>query len=396
MAARGRRRLNWDKDLQRPEIVYLIGSLDRGGAELHLARIAPKLIEKGWSVTIVCLSRRGSLAAAVERQGVRLLSAPVELRPTIPRWIRFVMLGVSAARFFLYVLYRRPFAVHMFLPAAYWIGGPIVLLAGIRRRLMSRRSRNHYLKRLFVARRLERFLHRRMTFVLGNSQKVVADLLEEGASPTQTYLIYNGVNMTPCTGDAAAVRSKKRGELGLRDELVIVCVANLIPYKGHADLIDAMALVQNRVPSNWRLLIVGRDDGIGANLRSRADAAGVGEAIRFLGERSDAEELLAASDLFVLPSHEEGFSNALIEAMSSGLAVVATDVGGNAEAVESGTSGLIVPSRSPQALADAVATMLQDKSLRMTFGKAARARAEQRFSLERCVDEYDRLYRSLQ
>lgn len=381
--------------VKRPEILYLIGSLERGGAEVHLSRIAPRLVEKGWCVTIACLSRRGSLADAVEQAGIRILAPPINLRPTIPRWIRLLSLLSAAARFFFYLILRRPYAVHMFLPTAYWIGGPIALLAGARCRIMSRRSRNHYLDNRPIARMLEQFLHRRMTLVLGNSKNVVLDLLREGADPARTRLIYNGVDVPPRRREMAVDRARNRTEFGFGQSLVIACVANLIPYKGHADLIDAMVLVQGWACEDWILLMIGRDDGIGSSLINRAEVAGLGRRIRFLGERADIQELLWASDVFVLPSHEEGFSNALLEAMAMELPIVATDVGGNSEAIEDRVSGMIVPPRNPQAMAAAIATMLQDASLRRAMGAAARSRVEEKFSLQSCSDEYDAMYRSL-
>lgn len=381
--------------MKRREILYFIGSLDRGGAEVHLSRIAPKLVDKGWRVTIACLSRRGSLADTIEQAGVRILPPPVNLRPTIPRGVRLLSLLATAVQFFFYLVLHRPYAVHMFLPAAYWIGGPIALLAGVRYRLMSRRSRNHYLETRPLARKLEQFLHRRMTLVLGNSKNVVADLLREGADPARTRLIYNGVDLPPRRQDMMINRVAKRSEIGLGQAVVIACVANLIPYKGHADLIDAMMLLQGRGRHDCVVLMIGRDDGIGASLTDRAQQADLSDRIRFLGERSDVHELLLASDIFVLPSHEEGFSNAILEAMAAELPIVATDVGGNSEAVEDGISGMIVPPRDPQALAVAIAALLQDERKRHTMGEAARRSLEERFSLQSCLGEYDAMYRAL-
>ncbi|TFH42095.1 MAG: glycosyltransferase, partial [Lysobacterales bacterium] len=100
--------------------------------------------------------------------------------------------------------------------------------------------------------------------------------------------------------------------------------------------------------------------------------------------------------IFVLPSHEEGFSNALIEAMSAGLPIVATDVGGNSEAIEDGVSGIIVPPRNPPAIAAAVEVVAHCRDLRMRLGVAARNRVREKFSLDSCVDAYDALYRSLE
>lgn len=376
------------------EIIFLIGALYRGGAELHLVRIASKLIQKGWSARIFCFSRPGELAELAEESGVPVISPPIELRSSMPLMVRAPLLLLSMVKLVGLLTFRKPFAVHLFLPAAYWIGAPLLLLTRTPRRLMSRRSRNHYLQRNALARWWERFLHRQMTLLLGNSKRVVDDLIDEGADPARVRLIYNGVE-APLFSDRLAVRSAVRAKLELGSGLVLCCVANLIHYKGHADLIDAVILAKPLLPSDWSLLLVGRDDGLGSEMQRRAEKGGVGQHVKFLGGRNDVPELLAASDLFILPSHEEGFSNALLEAMAAGLPVIATDVGGNAEAVVNGETGIIVPPRRPDLLAAAILEYAQSPESRKVMGEAAMARSAAEFSLEACIEHYHAVYRSL-
>jgi glycosyltransferase involved in cell wall biosynthesis len=223
---------------------------------------------------------------------------------------------------------------------------------------------------------------------------VVADLLEEGVAKQRLGLIYNGVDLeraAPKTG-----RSKTRAALGISaDALVLIVVANLIPYKGHLDLISALGDAEPSLPSNWQLLIVGRDDGLGATIESLAAKLGIGYHIKFLGSRGDIPDLIAASDLGVLPSHEEGFSNAIIEQMGAGLCVIATDVGGNPEAILDRTTGLIVPPQNIGALSRAIVQLANDPALRSRFGSAAQARVQSSFTLDACVARYESLYRGL-
>jgi glycosyltransferase involved in cell wall biosynthesis len=181
---------------------------------------------------------------------------------------------------------------------------------------------------------------------------------------------------------------------------VIAVIANLVSYKGHRDLLDALALVKEpmpkeQMPKPWLVLAIGRDDGMGAELKRHAAARNLASNIRWLGERPAADQLLAAGDIFVLPSHQEGFSNALLEAMAANLAVIATAVGGNLDAIVDNESGILVPPRDPSALAAALARLASDPDIRRRYGDAARRRVEQRFALERCVDRYERLYRAM-
>ena len=106
-------------------------------------------------------------------------------------------------------------------------------------------------------------------------------------------------------------------------------------------------------------------------------------------------DLLRAADLFVHPSHQEGFSNAILEAMAAGLPVVACDVGGNPEAVVDGVTGRLVPPRDPTALANAMAEILADPGKGRSMGEAGRQRATEQFSLDRMVREIEEMYESL-
>jgi glycosyltransferase involved in cell wall biosynthesis len=113
--------------------------------------------------------------------------------------------------------------------------------------------------------------------------------------------------------------------------------------------------------------------------------------VRFVGELDDVRDALAAMDVFVLPSHEEGMSNALLEAMAAGRAIVVTDVGGNREVVGSDAAE-IVPSRDPGALAAAIARLLGDPESAREFGRAARRRVDERFGARTMIGGLERLY----
>jgi glycosyltransferase involved in cell wall biosynthesis len=143
------------------------------------------------------------------------------------------------------------------------------------------------------------------------------------------------------------------------------------------------------------LLIVGRDDGIQRDLQMQISAAGLLGHIRFLGARYDVPALYVASDIGLLVSHQEGFSNAILEGMAAALPMIVTDVGGNAEAVGDGETGLVVPAQNPAQLAAAIVRLANDPQSRAAFGEAGRLRVHERFSFAGCVDRYDRLYRGL-
>ena len=173
---------------------------------------------------------------------------------------------------------------------------------------------------------------------------------------------------------------------------VVVCVANYRPRKGIEVLVDALA----ELPRDWRvhLLLVGRMDA--PRLRAKIAASPVRERIHAPGHRDDAPALVAACDLFVLPSvKREGLARSLIEAMAYGVAPIVTDCGGSPELVVDGECGLVVPARDAGALARAIARLHDDEALRKRFGAAARARIGTEFRIERTIEQTLALYREL-
>lgn len=362
----------------------VINSLESGGAEGHLLGVLPRLDAARFAVSLFSLRAGGSLTSAFVERGVRVVQGHSGRIGSLSQFAGEVRSG-------------HPL-VHCFLPEAYLLASGVALMQGATACVMSRRSRNHYQSRRPLAAWVEHRLHRRMDALLGNSRAVVQDLLDEGAPPDRVRLIYNGVDAGRfATGEARAARRQAlRAELGLSDErVVLTCVANLFSYKGHVDLLAALALLDTEVSGRATLLLVGRDAGARAALEAQRAQLGLTESVRFLGERADVPDLLAASDIGVLASHEEGFSNAVIEGMAAGLPMVVSDVGGNAEAVIDGECGHVVPAREPAALAKALALLIGDPARRQAMGDAARRRAAASFSLDACVAAYEALYEEL-
>jgi len=377
-------------------LFVVAGSLEIGGTENHLLRVLPLLALRGWQVTLFVLAGDGPLRAQLERGGVAVRFTPHVGRLLAPRILILRLLRLAIVSLHLAWLLRaeRPAIAHFFLPEAYLAGGLCALVAGVPIKVMSRRSSNVYqLKRPWIA-RVERWLHRRMSRITGNSQAVIRELEQEGIPPARLRLIYNGIDLPPLP-DAAA-RAAVRASLGLDAEsLVIITVANLIPYKGHRDLLEALALAADDLPAGWRLLCAGRDEGYGAELRGHAERLGLRDRVLWLGARGDVPDLLGAADIGVLASHQEGFSNAVLEVMGAGLPIVVTDVGGNAEAVLHGVTGYIVPAQQLAALGAAFRSLATDAGLRHRLGMAGRERVAAQFTLSQCVQRYEELYERL-
>jgi glycosyltransferase involved in cell wall biosynthesis len=379
-----------------PEILFVVGALRLGGAERHVASVTQALVRLGWRVAVYVLYENGPLHDVMRDAGVTIIFPPA--RPPQAGWSRAKRLlrqGRVAIDLFAIMRRRRPAVAHMVLPSPYLIGGPVAFLARVPVRVMSRLSLNVYQADDWRYRLAERWLHRRMTAVLANAMALVRELHDQEGVPAERLgLLYLGIDASH--GPDTSLRGSKRAESGLKPAAItLTIVANLIPYKGHADLIDALALAAPRLKQEWSVLVVGRDEGIGDALRERAATRGIGGHLLFLGQRQDVREILNASDIGVLCSHQEGFSVALLESMSAGLPMIVTAVGGNAEAVLDGETGIVVPAHQPQALADAIVRLVEDQALREHYGQAARQRILDHFTIEHCVEAYDRLYRTL-
>jgi len=201
--------------------------------------------------------------------------------------------------------------------------------------------------------------------------------------------VLNGISSAP----ASRPRDVIRAELGLSpSDRVALTIGSLTVQKAQDVLIDGFARLASR-RADAMLLIVG-EGPLRADLEARARASGAAGRIRFMGARGDVGDLLAASDLFVLSSVREGLSITLLEAMRAERAVVATRIGGNAEAVSDGETGLIVPTRDPAALSAALEALLSDPRRATAMGAAGRERWARRFTGERMVAETEAVYRA--
>lgn len=177
-------------------------------------------------------------------------------------------------------------------------------------------------------------------------------------------------------------RSRMRKSLGVEEDRVVVgTVARLVAEKGLPELIEAWGHRQ----SDYDLIVVGPPDPTKADALTDTQIEAAERAgIRFLGHREDVDELYAAWDVFVLPSHREGFPRAAMEAAASGLPIVATDIRGCREVVEDGQSGILVPRLSPSELSAAIDRMVDDASMRTQMGSRGLAKAKEEFD-ERAV-----------
>jgi glycosyltransferase involved in cell wall biosynthesis len=206
----------------------------------------------------------------------------------------------------------------------------------------------------------------------------------------EVRVVHNGVEVQP----PARSRAQVRADLGLGDGVVAVHVARFVPLKAQDVVVRALAARKGH-PTPITVLFVGDGPERAAVERLAAELGlGPGE-VRFLGFRTDVPDLLGAADVFLLPSRTEGLPLSVLEAMSHGMAIVATPVGGVPELCTDGRDAVLVPVDDPLALAEAMGRLAADPSLRTRLGEAARARAVADFSFAAMTERYVALYREV-
>lgn len=216
--------------------------------------------------------------------------------------------------------------------------------------------------------------------VLVNAQ-AIADVLttRERLDPAKIRVLENGVDLSRF---AQVVPPSGPPRL--------ICVARLDPIKAHVDLLAALPPLLARWPA-LTLDLVG-DGPMRGPLEEKARALGVAGSVRFLGARTDVPQLLAGAHVFVLPSLSEGMPGSVLEAMASGLPVVATRVGGTPEIVEEGKTGLLVEAGNPEALSRALSVVVEDPQLAGDYGEAGARRAKERYTREAFIKRHEALY----
>lgn len=386
--------------MSRPiRIVHCIGSLRLGGAEKQLTELMLRLPADRFHQSVVLLKAGsaggGPLAQRLRDAGREVIDLAFPERFAKCNPLHYLRVAMACVRMVGHLRRRRPDVLHAWLFHANVLGAVAGGLAGVPRRVTSRRQLSRFKRgrRLFTwfESASNRFVHR----VLVNSEAVRRDTIAyERLDPERIERIYNGVMLEDF--DAAAARGLPNGAADGADgaALTVIAVANLHPYKGHEELLRAAARLAPRFP-NLRLHLPGRDAGMGERLRELAGELRLTDRVEFLGERRDVPALLSAADVFVHPSHEEGFSNSILEAMAAGLPCIVTNVGGNPEQVTDGREGCVIPPRDVDALTEALGKLLDDRERRLVMGAAARARIEAEFNFTRTVADYAAFYERL-
>jgi glycosyltransferase involved in cell wall biosynthesis len=379
--------------MSRFRILRLITWLPTGGIERKIVAVLPRLDRDLFEPHVCCLRERGPLADELERLGV-----PVHVVKFRSRWD-----PVALGRLLRMV---RSLGVDLIHAHMYRANVPATMLGLLEPRLkVVGQYHNVDTWESAGQLRMDRWLARRRAANVCVSEAVRRDVITRlSLDPDRVRTIHNGVDL-----DEFRPVASHASQLALRQQLglplggrIVVTVARLVAQKNQAVLLRIAPEILRAVPSAHFLFVGGGP--MEESLRTLAAQLGVAESVTFLGSRDDVPDILRASDVAVLPSLKEGFSNTILESLASGLPVVASDVGGNREVVDRGVNGYIVDVdrdasgrvtavRAGQ-LARYLKRLLADDTLRASMASAARRSAGQ-FDIGMMVGRVEGLYRDV-
>jgi len=365
-------------------ILFLIDNLRPGGAQKALLAICRALPEHGVTPAVWRLGGTSEIEKDFERAGAPVLGG-----------CRCGLRGLAQPLALMRYIRREKVALMQ----------TLLFHSDVTGRIVGRLARRHGRPVIVSSARATNLRNRWWQFALQRATAPLSDAFtavsvrtldfaarREGLRRDRATVIPNGIDVSEweTPGDGTAFRA----ELGIaEDAFVVGTLGRLHEQKGHAHLLEAAAIVARRLPD--AVFLIAGYGPLREKLEAQSRALGVASRARFLGYRSDAARVLAALDVFVLPSLWEGMSNAVLEAMAAGKPVIATAVDGNVEQVSDGDTGLLVPPADAGALANAILRLADDHVLAASMGRRGRERVAREFSLERMIAAHVELYERL-
>lgn len=370
-------------------IAHLVYRLDYGGLENGLVNLVNRLPARRFRHAILCLAGFGEFRGRIAREDVEVFSVDKREGKDPRAYLRVLR----------HLRRLRPDVVHtrnLGTIDLQWLA----LAAGVRHRVhgehgfVAEDPRGLAARSLRIRRACRPVIQRYVAMSRDIARWLERDV---GVPASRIRQIYNGVDTGAFRPDGALAPDLPWGDVARGNIVVFGTVGRLDRIKNQAALIDALAAIVKRDPgarARLRLIIAGEGPERSA-LEDATRRHSLTELVWFAGARNDVPELMRAMDVFVLSSHNEGISNTILEAMASGLPVVAARVGGNPELVAHGSTGALYDPAAPDALAAALAAYADGASLRREHGLAARRRICDGFSLEAMVGGYESFYDEL-
>ncbi len=363
-------------------IVHITLGLRRGGIERLICDLSPIQLRQGHSVRVLCVMHGDELQGELESAGVPVDWCGIrDLRKKQLPWTWWLK-G-----------YLRRNDVHAVIEHSGLDGHVAWACGSVGVPHMVSVVHNTYWVRLNLKRMVQHRIYMNYYRCLVAVSESVRrfEMRNYGVPPNRIEVIPNGIVLERFKQDAISLAEKRRllgGHLS-GQEVLVGTVGNLRFQKNHEMLIRAWAKLVSRCPVPTKLIIVG-DGVLREQLERLRDGLGLSDSVVFLGSRSDVPELMRCFDVFVMSSRYEGQGIVALEAMASGLPVVATNVSGLRDIVDDGINGFLVDSDNPEVLAPGMQKLVLNAELRRSIGQAGRRIVEQRYSIEKCAEAYEK------
>jgi glycosyltransferase involved in cell wall biosynthesis len=374
------------------KITYLLGSLREGGTERQVLELLRRLDRSRFEPSLILMEDANMERAQGLIEQCFVLGIP---QGGNARWFfRSASIAKAVMRAQAHMKHLGSDIVHAFLPGPCILGGIAARIARVPLIIGSRRSLpSQYRAGRWTAGWADTAAFSLAHFNLGNSSAVSREMIRVAGCPaSKCGTLRNGVDLQRFRPD---LPSPIRQQLGwTKDEVVLGQVANFRPGKRHSDFVEMAAALAQRRPQA-RFILAGADYGAKSSVLRQIDACGLGAKIKVLNGCPSPEEIFAALDVYVCTSEAEGLSNVILEAMACAKPVIATDVGGNQEAVRHEQSGFLVPVGDVAAFSQRAETLIADACLRRTMGTNGRRLAETEFSLAAMVEAQQEIYFNL-
>ena len=370
------------------KILQIVGSFHQGGSERQAVQLTRLLAESGrYRVRVACLDPEGVLRGEVERLNL----GEVHAYPLTSFYDRRFVSQLRRFAAFLRAEGVDLVQTHDFYSNVFGMAG--AALARVPARVASKRETQGM--RTPAQRRIELFAYRLAHAVVANAEAVKRQLVGDGVPAGKVAVVYNGLDDARLRPPADFSRERALDLLGLpRARRLVTLVANLRhAVKDHPTFLRAARRV--RESGAEAAFVLAGEGALEVTLRALASELGIADAVFFTGRCARVGELLAVSDVCVLSSAAEGFSNAILEYMAAGRPVVATDVGGAGEAVVEGETGHLVPAGDDERMAARIGELLRDPERASAMGDRGRRRVAEHFSCESQLARTEALYERL-
>ncbi|HAZ10404.1 MAG TPA: hypothetical protein DCY56_04785 [Candidatus Omnitrophica bacterium] len=368
-------------------VLHIIETLEPGGAEGLLVHILKNLDRNRFSPKVVCLFNQTALKTELDKAGIPVFC--IHMKNPYGWWNAIISLYKLIKR-------EKTNIVHTHLFFANIYGRIAARMAGVRTIFTTLHNPDYtYEDNGRLTYKIRKIIDRYSGRICNTDFIAVSNFVKKDFEKQLGFknikVLYNCIEPSifrPMSKDDA---NCKRLELGFKeDDLVLINIGRLHPQKGQLCLIEAFKLL-NKSAENCKLIILGKGH-MEPELRRKVEEYNLGDQVIFLKDRADVPSILVACNIFVFPSIYEGFGIALIEAMASGLAIVASNIESLREIIDDARNGILIEKENHMKLAEAISMLIKDEKMRLSLGEMARKKAFEMFGIKEYVKKLEALY----